>query len=354
MNSEILFFTIFTATIVGILLLDLGVFSKDSHKVSFKEAAIWSAVWVILSLSFYGFLEDYGEKVHGINSMPELYVIAEKYAPDLKLPSATDYEENVEFYREHIALEYITGYLLEYSLSADNIFVIILIFTSFQVSERFYKKVLFWGIMGAIIMRFMFIFIGSALIQEFHWILYIFGVFLVYTGVKMFLGRNDEDEKINPDKHPIVRFASKHFPVFPRFIGQNFFVRYENKLYITPLFLVLVIIEFTDLVFAVDSVPAVFAVTRDPYIVFFSNIFAILGLRSMFFFLANVLHLFHYLKVGLALLLTFIGSKMLLHDWLKANGFENYHSLIVILSILGISIVASLLFPKKEVSEQKV
>ncbi len=245
-----------------------------------------------------------------------------------------------------MALEFITGYVVEYALSVDNIFVIIVIFTSFSVREIYYKKVLFWGILGAIIMRFGFIFLGGALIQKADWILYIFGAFLIFTGIRMFLNR-DDDDSIEPDKHPVVRLASRYFSVFPRYVGSHFFVRRRGKILVTPLFVVLLIIEFTDLIFAVDSVPAVFAVTKDPYVVFFSNIFAILGLRSMFFFLTNIMHLFHFLKTGLAALLLFIGGKMLAHHQLEKVGFRTEYSLYVILSILAISIIASLLFPKR-------
>jgi len=235
---------------------------------------------------------------------------------------------------------------MEYALSVDNIFVMVLIFSAFGVDERYYHRVLFWGIIGAVLMRFLFIFLGSTLINEFGWILYIFGAFLVYTGIGMFLSR-DEEEKIDTENHKVVRFASKYFSVYPEYAGNKFFIKVDGKKMVTPLFIVLLIVEFTDLIFAVDSIPAIFAVTKDPYIVFFSNIFAILGLRSMFFLLVNVIHKFHYLKVGLAFLLVFIGVKMLAHHWLSAWGFTTMHSLFVILFILTTSVVASLLFPKK-------
>ena len=203
-------------------------------------------------------------------------------------------------------------------------------------------------------MRFLFIFLGSALIQNEvigKWIFYIFGGFLLFSGAKMFFD-GDDDEPMETDKHPIVKLASRYFSVFPRYVGDRFFIKKYGRIQITPLFVVLLIIEFTDLIFAVDSVPAVFGVTKDPYIVFFSNIFAILGLRSMFFFLSNIMHMFHYLKVGLAFLLIFIGGKMLVQEWLISIGFKNYYSLIVILLILGVSIGASLLFPQKETTEE--
>jgi tellurite resistance protein TerC len=346
-SSEVIFFLGFTAFIITVLMLDLGVFSKgEQHAIGFKEASIWSAIWVSFAIGFYFVLRNFGDLVHGIKDFDQLLIVQERYAPDLQLVME-NFHVSLALYREYIAVEFITGYLLEYSLSADNIFVIILIFTSFQVPDKYFKKVLFWGILGAIVMRFLFIFVGSMLIQQFHFILYIFGLFLIYSGLKIFK-EDGEDKPFDPSKHPVVRFASKHFAVFPRFVNDNFFVRNKHKLLITPLFLVLIIIEITDLVFAVDSVPAIFAVTRDPYIVFFSNIFAILGLRSMFFFLTNILYLFHYLKTGLSILLIFIGFKMLAHDWLKSIGFETAYSLYIILSILAISIIASLVFPKKQ------
>lgn len=351
MSNEFLFFSVFIVFVVGVLLLDLGVFSKESKAVTFKIAATWSVIWILFALSFYTFLNFYGHIVHGIYDLDKLQLIAGQYNEHLDF-SNLNYEDAIAKYRQNQSLEFITGYLVEYALSVDNIFVMMLIFSSFGVREKFYKKVLFWGILGAIIMRFTFIFSGAALISRFDWILYIFGCLLVYTGIKMFLSK-EEDETIDPDKHPVVRFATKYFPVFPKYVKDYFFIQRKSKLMITPLFVVLLIVEFTDLIFAIDSVPAVFAVTKDPYIVFFSNIFAILGLRSMFFFLANVLPMFHYLKTGLAFLLIFIGAKMLAHDWLHHVGFTTAHSLFVIVGILGGSIILSLLLPPKEHEQEK-
>ena len=328
------------------IFLDLGVFSKDNHVVSFREAGIWSTVWILCACAFYLIIDTNGDLMHGIRNYAQLQELHLKYADHVKLVPG-DFEQSLQNYRDNMSLEFITGYVVEYALSVDNIFVLILIFSSFNVRERYFKKVLFWGILGAVILRCLFIFIGSALIQKFSWIIYLFGIFLAYTGVKMFF-ESDDDEKIEPDKHPVVRLTSRFLPVFPRYVGENFFVKKNGKWMVTPLFVVLVIIEFTDLIFAVDSVPAVFAVTKDPYLVFFSNIFAVLGLRSMFFFLANILHIFHYLNYGLAALLTYIGCKMLAHTWLKEVGFTNAHSLYIIISILALSIGASLLFPKKK------
>jgi tellurite resistance protein TerC len=223
----------------------------------------------------------------------------------------------------------------------------LMIFLSFGVNKKYYKKVLFWGILGAIVMRFVFIFVSAALIAKFAWILYIFGGFLVITGVVMFTNRNKE-AKIDPHHHPVVRFTSRYFLVYPRQVGERFFIRKGGLFYLTPLFLVLLVIEFTDVIFAVDSVPAIFAVTKDPYIVFFSNIFAILGLRSLFFLLMNFMTRFRYLKHGLAFLLVFIGLKMLLHHPLEEIGFKTIHSLIIIVLILGTSVALSIFLKKDD------
>lgn len=347
--NEVLFFSLFLIFIVGMLMLDLGVFSKKNHVISFKEASSWSVVWLMCTFIFYLILDTHGDLIHGIKSYEDLRLATESYATHVKLVPG-NFEASLQNYRDNMSMEFITGYFVEYALSVDNIFVIILIFTSFGVREKYYKSVLFWGILGAIVMRFIFIFAGSALMHKYDWIIYVFGAFLVYTGIKMFLSRNDE-EKIETNKHPIVKFVSKYFPVYPKYVNDKFFVKVNKKWALTPLFLVLLIVEFTDLIFAVDSVPAVFSVTKDPYIVFFSNIFAILGLRSMFFFLSNIMHLFHYLKVGLSVLLVFIGAKMIFHSQLELLGFETIHSLIIILGILAISVISSLAFPKKEVKQ---
>jgi tellurite resistance protein TerC len=349
-SSEVLFFGSFLLVIGVMLLLDLGVFNGKDHVVKFKEAAAWTAAWILLALVFYVVINTHGDLVHGVENYQELEIIKSKYAPHLELIPG-NFEGSLEIYRKNMSLEFITGYLLEYALSVDNIFVIILIFASFGVREKYYKKVLFWGVLGAIIMRFVFIFVGSALIQRFEWIIYLFGLLLVYQGGKIFF-QGEEDEKIDPAKHPVVKFASKYLPVFPRYVYEHFFVRKKGKWMVTPLFVVVLIIEFTDLIFAVDSVPAVFSVTKDPYVVFFSNIFAIMGLRSMFFFLSNIMGLFRFLKYGLGVLLVFIGGKMLAHVQLEAIGFETIYSLYVILGILVISILASVIFPeKKEIKE---
>jgi tellurite resistance protein TerC len=343
-TNEVLFFGSFALFIIAMLAFDLGVFNKRDHVIRFKEAAIMSLIWVSFALLFYVLLTLKGDLIHGIKTFEHLQevTIANKHHITL-IPN--DFLHSLEIYRANLALEFITGYLIEYALSVDNIFVIVLIFTAFGVREKYFHRVLFWGILGAIVMRFIFIFAGAALIKEFEWILYIFGAFLIFTGVRMFINRNGED-KVDTENHPAVKFSAKLFPVFPKYVGHNFFIKRQGLRMITPLFIVLIVIEFTDLIFAVDSIPAIFAVTKDPYIVFFSNIFAILGLRSMFFLLVNIIHKFHYLKIGLSFLLVFIGVKMLTHDWLASIGFETIHSLFIILFILVVSVVASLLFPR--------
>lgn len=347
MSNEIIFFGCFSLFVLVVMLFDLGVFSnKKSEIVTFKEAASWSAIWVILSICFYFFIKQFGYFIHDLSSLESINLLKEKFAPTLELTN--NLEESRQIFQNNMALEYITGYLVEYSLSADNIFVFILIFASFGVREKYIKKILIWGITGAIFLRFIFIFVGSALLQRFEWIIYIFGAFLVYTGVKLFFD-NGEDEGMNPSEHPAVKFASKYFNVYKRNVTDRFFIYHKKfkKWYITPLFVIVIVIAFTDLVFAVDSIPAIFSITKDPYIVFFSNVFAIMGLRSMFFFLSSIMDKFHYLKLGLAFLLTFIGLKMLGHHYLEEWGFKNIYSLYIIVGILGTSVVASLLFPPK-------
>ncbi len=346
MSNEIVFITGFLLFIALILAIDLGLFSKREHVVSFKQAAIMSAVVVSLAIGFYFLLLAEGHQLHGIDSFERLQEVIAAHHHEITLfPGNLD--QSIHVYNQNLGLEFLTGYVIEYALSIDNIFVIVLIFSAFSVPEKYYHRVLFWGIIGAVIMRFIFIFLGAALIKEFDWILYIFGAFLIFTGIKMFMS-SAEDEKIDPENHPVVRFVSKFFKIHPHFEGKKFFHKVKGRKLMTPLFIVLLIVEFTDLIFAVDSIPAIFAVTKDPYIVFFSNIFAIMGLRSMFFVLVNIIHKFHYLKTGLSVLLTFIGTKMLLHSYLKEWGFTTGHSLIIILFVITSSIVASLAFPKKK------
>ncbi|MES2416825.1 MAG: TerC family protein [Bacteroidota bacterium] len=345
MSNELLFISGFLIFIVLILALDLGLFSKTEKVVSLKQAGIMSFIMVMLALGFYFLLLLEGQELHGINTYAKLEQIVKAHQHQITLVPG-NFAESLKIYNQNLGIEFLTGYVIEYALSVDNIFVIVLIFSAFAVPEKYYHRVLFWGILGAIVMRFIFIFAGAALIHQFEWILYLFGAFLIFTGIRMFFSKEDDD-KIDTQNHPVVKFASRFFKIHPKYEGKRFFHKVDGKKLITPLFLVLLIVEFTDLIFAVDSIPAIFAVTKDAYIVFFSNIFAIMGLRSMFFLLVNIIHKFHYLKTGLAVLLTFIGIKMLAHDYLKFWGFTTEHSLLIILFILTASIVASLVFPKK-------
>jgi tellurite resistance protein TerC len=342
MSHEFIFFSVFLLLILFLLFVDLGLFSrKDYHAVTFRESLFWTSIWIGLSILFYFFIRMNGDLVHGINSLESLQANISRYHGHLDI-SGLAFPEALTVYNHNLSLQYITGYIIEYSLSMDNVFVILLIFISFNVPKKYYKRVLFWGILGAIVMRFLFIFILSALIYRAEWMLYIFGLFLIITAAKMawdFLRHNEK--KIDVEHHPMVRFAKKIFPVHPKFEEHKFWLRKNRRLYITPLFLVLLVVEFSDVIFAVDSVPAIFAVTRDPYIVFFSNIFAIMGLRSLFFLISHFFNMFYYLKAGLAALLGFIGIKMLMplinHDW----KIDTQWSLIIILCILAISIIAS-------------
>ncbi|MBN1198730.1 MAG: TerC/Alx family metal homeostasis membrane protein, partial [Bacteroidales bacterium] len=343
--NEVLFFVVFLSFILAMLALDLGVFSRRTHKPSFREALIWTLVWVLISIGFYFLLRYYGNLLHGIDSLEAVRDRISRFHPSISLNRLPeDTARAIILYNHNLALEYLTGYLIEYSLSVDNVFVIIMIFLSFRVRPEYYKKVLLWGILGAVVMRFLFIFAASALILHFSWSLIFFGGMLIILGGKMgweFFTANDEDV-IDTENHPVVKFASRWFSVSPGNHGEKFFIRQKGKRMITPLFLVLLIIEFTDVLFAIDSVPAVFSVTHDPYIVFFSNIFAILGLRSLFFVLVNVLNRFTYLRLGLAVLLVFVGSKMILHK-IGLWSLPTNYSLLIILGILLSSVIFSLM-----------
>lgn len=350
MKENILFLFLFIIFILGVLMLDLLVIGRKSHEVSIREATIWSLVWIMLALGFAVFLRFLGEHIHGIGSSEDLDRVLNRYYPYISL-DADSYARNLDIFRKSIATNYLAGYLIEKSLSIDNLFVIMAILKAFTVKKDAYKQVLFWGILGAILMRFIFIFAGAALIIRFEWLLYIFGAYLLYVGVKMYLERNKEI-RIEPQNHPMVKFLSKRIKVFPRYVDNRFFIRKDARLYITPLFIVLMLVEVSDLIFALDSIPAVFAVTRDPYIVFFSNIFAILGLRSLFFLLVKVVDKFYLLKVGVSLLLVFVGFKLIAHDWMHHLGYRPVFSLYIILGILILSVTLSILFPKKVTIEE--
>lgn len=343
---DIVSFVGFLVLIVSLLALDLCVFHKEDHVISFKESLRWTLFWIVISCVFGGVIYFFGDYIHGVNSMERLVEINARHGHGLTIDPLLSWEENLQNYRQVLTLEYFTGYLIEKSLSLDNIFVMIMIFMGFGIDQKYYHRVLFWGILGAIILRFIFIFLSAALIQRFAWILAIFGVVLVVSGIKMIFAK-EEEEQIDTENHPVVKFFSKHFRLLREYKGHSFFVRHEGKIYATSLFLVLLVIEFSDIIFAVDSIPAIFSVTQDPYIVFFSNIFAILGLRSLFFMLSSIMNLFRYLKTGVSFLLIFIGVKMLLHTFLHIE-IGTGISLCVILGILTVSILASLLIAKKE------
>ncbi|MEY4646208.1 MAG: hypothetical protein RIQ98_44 [Bacteroidota bacterium] len=346
--SETLFFLVFSIGVIFVMLVDLGVFKKsDAEEVSFREAGFWSGAWVLLAIMFYVFLGYNGSLVHGIQDVAGLRAVQQAYAPHIDLGTGS-YFDQLAVFQDNLSLEFITGYLVEYSLSADNVFVFILIFNSFGVQKRYYKKILVWGILGAIVLRLIFIFLGAALLQKFDWIIYLFGAFLVYTGVKILFSKEHEEE-INPGDHPVVKLLSKYFNVYKRNVIGRFFVRMKTgKLFITPIFVVVVVIAFTDILFAVDSIPAIFSISKDPYIVFFSNVFAVMGLRSLFFFLSSLMGLFRFLPMGLGVLLSFVGLKMIGHHYLEQWGFGTLASLGVILGILSVSIGLSLAFPAKK------
>lgn len=296
----------FTVFVLTVLVLDLGVFHRKSHAVNVKEALVWSGVWLSLALIFSGAVFTYMGSTKGF--------------------------------------EFLTGYIIEWSLSVDNIFVFLLIFSYFAIPAQYQHKVLFWGIMGALVMRGIMIGLGAALIKEFHWIIYGFGALLVVSGIRMALQKETE---VEPDKNPLVRLFRRFIPVTGEYHGDKFFVKVGRVLHATPLFVVLLTIESADLVFAVDSVPAIFSITTDPFIVYTSNVFAILGLRSLYFALAGVMDKFHYLRVGLSVVLVFVGIKMLLSDIVKIPAEV---SLLVVVVILAISVVISLLKPEHPVA----
>ena len=284
------------------LVLDLGVFHRRAHTVKFREALAWSVVWIALAAIFAVVIFFW----HGRTPM----------------------------------LEFVTGYVIELSLSVDNLFVFLLIFRFFQVPRAHQHKVLFWGILGALIMRAVFIAAGVGLIQRFHWIVYVFGAFLVYSGIKLFF---QEEAEIHPEKNPVLRLFRRFVPVTKDYEGNKFFVR-RAGLYATPLFIVLLVVETTDLLFAVDSIPAILAITRDAFIVYTSNVFAILGLRSMYFALSGMMEMFRYLHYGLSLVLVFVGAKMLLSYYFE---IPTHLALVAVAGVLAISVIASLANPKK-------
>ena len=300
-----LLYAMFTVFIVALLIMDLGLFQRKPREITIKEALAWSAVWIALALLFNSGL----------------------YLWQGREPS----------------LQFFTGYLIELSLSVDNLFVFLLIFMFFKVPAQYQHKVLFWGILGAQVMRGLLIGLGVALIWKFHWILYLFGIFLVFTGVKMAF--QEEAAEVRPDRNIVVRFVRKIVPVTAGYHGSRFFLKLEGRRYATLLFIVVIVVETTDLLFALDSIPAIFAVTTDPFVIYTSNIFAILGLRSLYFALAGLMNLFHYLKLGLSAVLTFVGLKMLLGE---VYPIPITITLLVVGGVLLIAILASIIWPKRE------
>ena len=343
--NEVVFFSCFILFVVGLLVLDLGVFHKKDHVIETKEAALWTGIWISVGILFYLFLLFKADLIHGPENIEELKALNIKYHHGLALDGAS-FEDGLSMYRHTMSLEYLTGYLIEKALSIDNIFVMIMIFMAFSVEKKYYHRVLFYGILGAIILRFTFIFAASALIQAVHGIFLVFGAFLIFTGIKMFVQRNKK-ETMDVQQHPVVKFTAKHKISTSEFHGHDFFTKLNANTLCTPLFIVLLIIEFTDIIFAFDSIPAIFSVSQDPYIVFFSNIFAILGLRSLFFLLESVMDKFYYLKIGLAVLLSFIGVKMILPFINESREIGIGISLAVVAGTLIISILTSILFPPK-------
>lgn len=301
MTDQVLLWTIFTIFILLMLALDLGVFHRKAKVVSFREAIVWSIVWTVLALVF--------------NLGLYLWEGSES------------------------GLAFLTGYLIERLLSVDNIFVFLLIFAYFNVPPKHQHKVLFWGILGALVMRAVFILAGVALIENFHWVIYLFGALLVWTGLKMAIAPTKE---IHPERNPLLKLCRRFIPITDSYADSNFFVRVSGRYVATPLFVVLVAIEATDVVFAVDSIPAILAVTTDPFIVWTSNVFAILGMRALYFAAERVMKMFRYLNYGLAVILVFVGIKMLLSDWLP---IPIEIALAVVVLVLGVSIAASVLSP---------
>jgi tellurite resistance protein TerC len=303
MSKQILPWILFNIFVLAMLALDLGVFRRDARVVKIREALLWTGVWVSLALIF---------------------------------------NLGIYFWRGHqAALEFLTGYLVEESLSADNIFAFLMIFSYFRVPQHYQRKVLLWGIIGALIMRAVFIVAGITLIRQFHWIIYLFGAFLVFAGIRMVFQKEAE---IHPEKNPVLRIFRRFMPVTNHYEDGHFFIKKAGRYFATPLFVVLLFVETTDIIFAVDSIPAVLAITFDPFIVYTSNVFAILGLRSLYFALAGMMQLFHYLHYGLSAVLVFVGVKMLLADLYK---IPTATALGVIAALLIISVITSLVRPQK-------
>jgi tellurite resistance protein TerC len=325
------FYLGFTGFVLLLLALDLGVFHRKAHAVSFREAATWSVVWVTLALVFNFLLYQYA-----------LW----KFPQDARLLAVPGFDPAAAAWR--VSLEFLTGYVVEKSLSVDNIFIFVLVFSYFAIPAKYQHRVLFYGIIGALVFRAVFITLGSALMQ-YHWIVVLFGLFLVITGVKMMFA---PEKGVEPEKNLLVRLFRRFVPITPVLHDDRFFVRWNGVLHATPLFVALIFLEATDVIFAVDSVPAIFALTKEPLVVFTSNIFAILGLRAMYFMLAGAMDRFHMLKYGLAVVLVFVGLKMVWLNGLYDGKFPISLSLGIITGVIGLSVVASLLFPKAQAAAE--
>lgn len=321
------FYLGFSLFVFAMLALDLGVFHREAHEVTFKESAAWSVVWVALALVFNALF---------------YYYAAWKFGQDPRLLAVPGFDAAAA--AKQVGLEFLTGYVVEKSLAVDNIFVFVVVFSFFAIPAKYQHRVLFFGILGALLFRTIFIGLGSVLMQ-YHWVVILFGVFLIGTGIKILFA---PEKPIDPDKNLIIRLLRKILPVTPEMHGQNFFIRQGGKLFATPLFVALAFIEISDIVFAVDSVPAIFAITKEPLIVFTSNIFAILGLRAMYFMLAGVVHKFRYLKYGLGLVLVFVGLKMVWLNGAFGGKFPISWSLGIITLLIGGSIGLSLWMSSRE------
>ncbi len=317
---------LFVAGVLVLLALDLGVFRREAREMHFREAVVWCTIWVSLALAF-----NAGLYAYAVWRLPQ----------DARLSALPGFDAEAAAWQ--VALEFLTGYVVEYSLSVDNIFVFVLVLRYFAVPPRYQYTVLFYGILGALVFRAIFITLGAVLLQ-FHWVVWLFGVFLIITGVKMALGSG---ENVEPDKNLLIRLVRRWLPVTPGFRGQRFLVREDGRVWATPLLVALLCLEATDIVFAIDSVPAIFALTREPFIVFTSNIFAILGLRSMYFMLGGAVERFHLLRYGLALVLAFVGLKMVWLDTAFGGKFPILWSLGIIGAALAASVLASLMFPRR-------
>lgn len=304
MEHSFTLWILFNAFILLMLIVDLMVFNRKPHEISIRESLIWTGIWISLAVVF-------GAGLYYFMGSQE-------------------------------SLDYFTGYLIEKSLSVDNIFVFLLIFTYFRVDAKYQHRVLFWGIFGALVFRLLFIFIGVALLERFHWIIYVFGAFLIFTGIKLGL---EKDKEIHPDKNPVLKLVRRFVPITKNFHGQNFFIKRSSRIIATPLFVVLIVIETTDVIFALDSIPAIMAITRDPFIIYSANAFAILGLRALYFALSGVMRLFHYLHYGLAFILVYIGIKMLLES---VYHISTPVTLGIIVVTLTVSVVLSIFFPKED------